>query len=257
VDQADVNVPQSASNGQSPFDQIRREDDAGEWWSARDLQPVMAYDKWENFQHAIDRAIRAAENTGTFSEQAFFRFQDKNAGVSRSDYRLSRGAAYLVAMNGDPNKPAVAAAQAYFAARTREAELATTKPVSELEMARQYVAALEREQQAQAELEVARPKAGKWDRFLDAQGLIGMTELADLLHTDVRTMTNWFIEISLFRRTASQQGGKRNLPRKAHQDSGLFDVKMETKNGWTFPVAYASAKGIDFVTDLWERRPAA
>lgn len=218
--------------------------------------PLMGYARWEDFSNTvIDRAIRSSENTGTYSDQAFSAFTEEGTGGRpRSDYRLSRNAAYLVAMNGDPNKPQVAAAQVYFTEQTRKAELATSKPMSELDMARKYVEALEREQRIAAELEVAKPKAGKWDKFLNAQGLIGMTELADLLRTDVRTMTNWFIEINLFRKATSQAGGGRNLPRKPHQDSGLFKVLMETKNGWNFPVAYATAPGIDMVADLWERR---
>jgi len=113
---------------ENPFDEIKRVDDQGEHWSARDLQPLLGYSKWQDFESAISRARAAAANTGTNVDSAFVQVTQLmdvgNLGTrERRDYRLTRYACYLIAMNGDPRKPEVAAAQAYFAVKTREAEI--------------------------------------------------------------------------------------------------------------------------------------
>lgn len=51
----------------------------------------------------------AAQNTGLTCNFAESRKTPVNGGPARVDYRLDRMAAYLVAMNGDPNKAEVAA----------------------------------------------------------------------------------------------------------------------------------------------------
>ncbi|MBW4557117.1 MAG: hypothetical protein KME59_14445 [Trichormus sp. ATA11-4-KO1] len=110
------------SNNSSPFDGIRHVADQGEeYWLARELMQLLGYKKWERFIDTIDRAKLGCQNTGVSVQNHF-----TDAGLYTrnvpSDYRLSRYACYLVAMNGDPRKPEIAAAQSYFAVKTHEAE---------------------------------------------------------------------------------------------------------------------------------------
>ena len=111
---------------ESPFERIKQaREDGTEFWSARDLMPLLGYEKWERFADSIGRAMASAANQGQAVEQAFSRCREEGTGGRpREDYELSRFAAYLVAMNGDPRKTKVAEAQAYFAIKTREAEVA-------------------------------------------------------------------------------------------------------------------------------------
>ena len=116
----------------SPFDALRQvRPDGSEFWSSRDLADAMTYDQWRNFASAIARARVSLANQG-------YEVEDHIAGASKmvqigsgsqravDDFHLTRFGAYLVVMNGDPRKPEVAAAQAYFAEDAREAEVAPT-----------------------------------------------------------------------------------------------------------------------------------
>lgn len=126
--------------------------------------------------------------------------------------------------------------------------------MSELELARRYLAVVEREIAVTKELEVAKPKATEWDAYCNADGLIGMTELADILSEDVRTLTGWLIEVGLFRRQTSEGGGNRHMPRKSYQHTGHFCVKTETNGRVAYMVAYATPRGVDLIVDMWGRR---
>ena len=82
----------------------------------------MGYVRWENMSQAVERAQAAARNTGVTCN--FVTTAKITATKPQADFHLDRMAAYLIAMNGDPRKPEVAAAQAYFAVQTRRAETA-------------------------------------------------------------------------------------------------------------------------------------
>jgi len=114
----------------SPFEAIRRSDDDGqEFWSARELMVTFGYTKWQNFRVAIRRAQESCENSGHAASDHFTdvsKMVTLGSGAKRhiDDFHLSRYACYLIVQNTDPEKPIVALGQTYFAAQTRQAELA-------------------------------------------------------------------------------------------------------------------------------------
>ena len=58
-----MSIAPLGAGGASPFDQIRRtRPDGSEYWSARDLMPLLGYDKWERFESSIERAIVSMNN---------------------------------------------------------------------------------------------------------------------------------------------------------------------------------------------------
>lgn len=111
------------------FEELKRLNDHGaEYWSARDLQPLLGYSQWRRFEDAITRAITSCEQSGNKAGHHFAgagKMVDLGSGSVREvdDYHLSRFACYLIAQNGDPRKPAIAQAQKYFAVQTRRQEL--------------------------------------------------------------------------------------------------------------------------------------
>src|SRR5699024_4830884 len=62
-------VAEKAFNAQSPFDSIKRiGEDGSEYWSTRDLMPLMGYrsgNAWQTFMRTVmSRAEKSAKNTG-------------------------------------------------------------------------------------------------------------------------------------------------------------------------------------------------
>ena len=110
------------------FENLKYRDNEGrDYWSARDLQKVLGYTKWENFNLAIERAKKSFETSAMKNyydiKYHFLKVRKmiktgKGAEREVNDYRLSGYACYLIAQNGDPSKEPIALAQAYFNIQT-------------------------------------------------------------------------------------------------------------------------------------------
>ena len=99
-----------------------------EFWFARDLQHLLGYTKWENFNKVITKAKITCEVSGNDISNHFPDIRKtiempKGASKEIDDFMLTRYACYLITQNGDPRKESIAFAQNYFAIQTRKYEL--------------------------------------------------------------------------------------------------------------------------------------
>ncbi len=82
--------------GKKTFEALKLTNEHGaEYWSARDLQPLLGYSQWRRFEDAVNRAMTSCETSGNSAEHHFAGAGKpitggKGAVQVVDDYQLSR-----------------------------------------------------------------------------------------------------------------------------------------------------------------------
>lgn len=214
----------------------------GEYWMGREIQRILGYSTWENFQKVIKKARMACASTGV-DENDHFRDTTKmvpigsGAMVPATDCFLTRYACYLIAMNGDSSKSEIGIAQSYFAIQARRQEMQ-----DQLTDAERRLQLRDRVKRANISLMSTAKKAGvqKYAVFQDAgyQGLYDMG-LADIKQKKGISPKEHLLDragrtelaANEFRITQTEEKIKReNIDTEARAISTHHDVGREVRN---------------------------
>ncbi|SDE33194.1 phage antirepressor KilAC domain-containing protein [Glycomyces harbinensis] len=159
------------------FEQAKRLDQRGAYWFARDLMPLLGFRSWQRFKDAVDRAAVSCTIADGDSAAEFAPVPG-----TRPDYRLTRYAAGLIAMNGDARDPLIAAAQTYFVVKAPEVDV--LEALDEIEVARKYLAALEAKRELQSKVADLTPSAASWEVLASGRGDFSVSDAAKILSRD-------------------------------------------------------------------------
>ena len=123
-----LNQAEANAYSETLFESIKHINEYGqEFWYARELQVVLEYTQWRNFEGVIKKAKEACEGSNIAVSDHFAEVSKiVEAGATSkpvADYMLSRYACYLIVQNGDPRKKIIALGQTYFAVKARQQEL--------------------------------------------------------------------------------------------------------------------------------------
>ncbi len=194
----------------SEFELAASDIEGVECWSARELQVLLGYSKWENFEKVIQKAKDACVNAGENIPDHFPEIRKtipmpKGAEKEIQDILLTRYACYLIAQNGDSRKIEIAFAQNYFAVQTRRAEVIEQRIL-------EYERIQAREKLSQTEKQLS---GIIYDRGVDNQGFAIIRSKGDQ---------------ALFRLTTAQMKIKMGIPEKRALADFLPTISIKAKD---------------------------
>lgn len=85
------------------------------YWTGRELMIMLGYESWTAFSNAVNKAVQTLTTLNISVMDNICQTETIVDGKKCFDFKLSRFGCYLVVMNADNKKSAVAQAQAYFA----------------------------------------------------------------------------------------------------------------------------------------------
>jgi len=109
-----IGLFQVDEHGDAPFEKLSHENGV-RFWYAREYMEALGYEKWSEFKNkALNRAMQACLQSNIAIEDNFTSCKRTVKGHQVDDYKLSRFACLVIALNGNPKNKAVAQAQTYF-----------------------------------------------------------------------------------------------------------------------------------------------
>ncbi len=217
------------------FEDFKNQNGITYWW-ASEFMLMLGYTDLKAFKKVIDRATKAfiSLNIDHYDNIVYV---DRNVnGKKEHDFKLTRFACYLTAMNADPKKPEVARVQAYFAEQTRKFEV-YVQDDGDIER----VLIRDEIKEGNKSLNATAKRAGVEDyaRFANA-GYLGMYNMMNVQLAHKRgcdkdklfeTMGRTELAANLFRITQTEERIKsQNIKGQLHLEQTHHDVGREVRN---------------------------